>query len=52
MVMHHDVPTQAMDSKPWAAEMVVGADQVAPLKKRTWFKLGTAAQKVGAVQLR
>ena len=50
--MHHVVPTQSMDSNPWAAGMVTGADQAVPLNTTAWFRLGTAAQKVDVVQSR
>lgn len=46
------VPTQPIDSNPWAAGIVVGPDQDVPLKRTAWFRLGTAAQKVALVQVR
>ena len=52
MVTHQVVPTQATDSNPLAAAMVTGAVQAVPSYWTTWFRLGTATQKVAAVQAR
>jgi hypothetical protein len=46
------VPTQPIDSNPWAAGIVVGADHEVPLKRTAWFRLGTAAQNVALVHVR
>jgi len=52
MATHHDVPTHVTAVKPWAAEMVVGADHDEPLNVNTWFRPGTATQNVGLGQVR
>ena len=43
--MQKDGPVQSMAVIPCAAEMVVGACQVDPLRNATWFIFGAAAQK-------